>query len=209
MASTQFDPQNLSPRDIYLKMVSVITPRPIAWVSTISNAGVHNLAPFSFFNGVAANPPSVVFSPVNRRDGSKKDTILNIQENGEFVINTVSQQTAQAMNQSAADYDASVSEIKAIGLTPLESTTIKPYRIKEAAVHLECKLIQIVNIGQGPLAANLVIGEILMMHINDQILDQNQNVIPEKLDNIGRMGGSDYATTRDTFQIPRIINPEK
>ena len=207
MSMQSYNPNELSIRDMYLKMVSVITPRPIAWVSTISNEGVHNLAPFSFFNGVAASPASVVFSPVNRRDGSKKDTILNIEANGEFVINTVSQALASAMNQSAADYDTEVSELAAAGLTAIDSIKVKPQRVKEAAVHMECKLLQIVNIGEGPLAANLVIGEILLLHVNEAVLDAEGNVIASELDNIGRIGGSSYSTTRDVFEMPRPPKP--
>ena len=110
-----FDPEQMSVRDIYLHMVRLITPRPIAWVSTCSQAGKHNLAPFSFFNGVGANPPTVVFSPVNRRDGSKKDTLLNVEETGEFVVNIVSYSQAEQMNQTSADYDSEINEFEAVG----------------------------------------------------------------------------------------------
>ena len=199
----EIDPTQETPRDFYFRMVSLITPRPIAWVSTLSNEGVPNLAPYSFFNGISAAPPSVVFSPVNKPDGSKKDTVINIEQNQEFVINVVSRSIAEKMNVTAGDYPFEESEFDAAGLTPLPSQTVKPFRVAESLAHFECELIQIVNVGEGPLAANLVIGKIKHLHINDDVIDENGRVNAEKLDNVGRLGGALYSTTRDRFEIQR------
>lgn len=197
------DPSKLPVRETYRFMISVITPRPIAWVSTVSPRGIPNLAPFSFFNGVAANPPTVVFSPVNRRDGSKKDTVLNIEKTPEFVVNVVSFDQAAPMNACSEEFAYEVSEFEKCGLTPLPSEKVKPPRVKEAKVQIECVLHQIVHIGEGPLAANLVIGRIVLMHVDDSILGADGLPDPRKLDTIGRMGGELYSRTTDLFELPR------
>src|SRR5271154_330187 len=137
-------------RDVYRHMIACITPRPIAWVSTISPGGVPNLAPFSFFNGVGANPPAVVFSPVNRRDGSRKDTVINIEANRQFVVNVVSEPMASRMNHTSAELPYEVNEFEVCGLTPLPSVRIQPPRVKEAPVQMECELFEIVRVGHGP-----------------------------------------------------------
>jgi flavin reductase (DIM6/NTAB) family NADH-FMN oxidoreductase RutF len=197
------DPATTAPRDIYRHMISCITPRPIAWVSTISPRGIHNLAPFSFFNGIGANPPTVLFCPVNRRDGSKKDTLLNVEATGEFVINIVPFSLAVPMNESSDEIPYEVSEFETAKLTPAPSTKIKPPRVKESPIHLECVLHQVVNVGQGALGANIVIGRIVWMDISDAVLGPDQQIDPAKLDTIGRMGGSLYSRTTDRFDLPR------
>jgi len=199
----EINPSDESPRDFYFRMVSLITPRPIAWVSTISNSGHLNLAPYSFFNGVTAAPPSVVFSPVNRPDGSKKDTVLNIEQNGQFVINVVSHAIAEKMNLTSGDFGFEENEFEIAGLTTVDSLKVKPPRVKESAAQFECELIQIVEVGDGPLAANLIIGKILHLHIADEVLDERGRVDSQLLDNVGRLGGAEYSTTRDRFEIAR------
>lgn len=197
------DPAELSLREIYQLMIRAITPRPIAWVSTVSNEGLHNLAPFSFFNGVTANPPTVVFSPVNRRDGSKKDTVINIEQTGEFVVNVVSHSQASAMNQTSADYPAEVNEFEAASIETQPSERIRPLRVAGAPIQMECKLFQIVQVGEGPLAANLIIGRIELFHLDDAVLDREGKLDPALIDAVGRMGGASYTTTRDRFDLPR------
>ncbi len=199
----EINPSDESPREFYFRMVSLITPRPIAWVSTISNSGHLNLAPYSFFNGVTAAPPSVVFSPVNRPDGSKKDTVLNIEQNGQFVINVVSHAIAEKMNLTSGDFGFEENEFEIAGLTTVDSLKVKPPRVKESAAQFECELIQIVEVGDGPLAANLIIGKILHLHIADEVLDERGRVDSQLLDNVGRLGGAEYSTTRDRFEIAR------
>jgi len=188
---------------MYRIMISVITPRPIAWVSTLSPHGIPNLAPFSFFNGVAANPPTVVFSCVNRRDGSKKDTVLNIEQTPEFVVNVVSFDQAGPMNRCSEEFPYEVNEFEKCGLTGLASEKVQPPRVKEAKVHLECVLHQMVHVGTGPLAANLVIGRIVLMHVADCVLGTDGLPDPQKLDAIGRMGGEGYTRTTELFELPR------
>ena len=199
----RIDPATTPLPQMYRYLIGCITPRPIAWVSTLSPRGIPNLAPFSFFNGVAANPPTVVFSPVNRRDGSKKDTVRNIEATPEFVVNVVSFDQAGPMNASSEEFAYEVSEFEKCGLTPLPSELIKPPRVKEARVHMECVLHQIVLVGTGPLAANLVIGRVVLMHVDDAVLDAGGEIDPAKLDTIGRMGGLAYSRTKERFDLPR------
>jgi flavin reductase (DIM6/NTAB) family NADH-FMN oxidoreductase RutF len=199
-----FDPASVSPSDFYRVLIHLITPRPIAWISTVSPAGVVNLAPFSFFNGVAAMPPTVVFSAVNHRDGRKKDTVVNVEANGEFVVNMASFDLRDAVNATAQDLPYDQSELDRAGLTAVSSARVRPPRVAQARAHLECVLHQIVTVGDGPLAANLVIGRVVLAHVADSALDGNGRVDPRALDTIGRMGGDDYARTTDLFSLPRV-----
>ncbi len=198
-----FDPQKISIRDFYRLMVACITPRPIAWVSSISPRGIPNLAPFSFFNGIGANPPAVMFSPLNDRHGRPKHTVINVEATREFVVNMVSDALGERMNATSADFDYEVSEFEKCGLSPSPSVKVKPPRVKEAAVHLECVLHDIVRVGDGPLAANVVIGRIVLMHADESVLDAAGQIDPEKLDTIGRLGGPLYARTRERFAMER------
>jgi flavin reductase (DIM6/NTAB) family NADH-FMN oxidoreductase RutF len=197
------DPENSPAQVVYRHMVACITPRPIAWVSTVSPAGITNLAPFSFFNGVGANPPAVMFSPVNRRDGSRKDTILNVEAIGEFVVNIVSDKLGPLMNGTSAELPYEISEFERCGLTATPSLKVRPPRVKEAAVHMECIVHQIVYVGRGPLSANVVIGRIVLLHADDAVLDADGQIDPQKLDTIGRLGGALYSRTRDRFAMER------
>ena len=196
------NPQEMSASAIYHTMVSSIVPRPIAWVSTISNDGIANLAPFSFFSGVTASPPSIMFSPVNRPGGSSKDTVVNIKDNEQFVINVVPFALAEQMNLTSAEFPAETSEFEAASLTPCESVKVAPPWVKESPIQMECELIQIVEIGQGPLAANLVIGKILLVRVADEVTT-NGRIDSEKLDAVGRMGGKSYSRTVDRFELER------
>ncbi|MCX7667184.1 MAG: flavin reductase family protein, partial [Gemmataceae bacterium] len=162
--------------DVYHLLTGIVTPRPIAWVTTIDPQGVVNLAPFSFFNTFGANPPVVVFSPTLRRDGSKKDTLLNIETSGEFVVNASVASLAEKVNLSSKEIPTGQSEIDLTGLHTTPSQFVKPPRITESPAALECKVLQIVSVGQGPIAANLVIGEVLAIHIDDRVLDENKRV---------------------------------
>lgn len=197
------DPATAAARDVYRLMINLITPRPIAWVSTLSPRGISNLAPFSFFNGVAANPPTLVFSVVNHRDGSKKDTVRNIEAGSDFVVNVVSFPARAEMNATSEELPYEESEFQRCGLTPAPAERVQAPRVKEARACFECVLHQIVPVGQGPLAANLIIGRIVLVHVDDGVLDGQGNVDPEALDTIGRMGGDGYALTRDRFRLPR------
>lgn len=197
------DVTDASPLTIYHHLVGIVTPRPIGWVSSIDEEGRVNLAPFSFFNVFGANPPVVVFSPLLRRDGSRKDTLLNVQATGEFVLNAVVESLADAVNVSSADLPRGESEVEPSGLTLLPSSRVKPPRIAESPAHLECKVMQIIATGEGGLAGNLVIGEVVAIHIDDRILDAEGRVDPSRLKSIGRLNGDWYSRTTDLFELKR------
>ena len=182
-------------------MIRAITPRPIAWVSTVSDNGVTNLAPFSYFNGICSHPAALMFSAVNKPDGSLKDTIRNINANGQFVVNIVPFEIANQMAITAQDFEFEVSEFSEADVTAIESERVAPPRVKESPIHFECELHQLVQVGEGPLAANVVIGKILLMHIHDDVLNDQGKIDPAKVDAIGRMGGRDYTRTTDRFSI--------
>jgi len=199
----RLDFSSLAPREAYGWMISTILPRPIAWVSTISAAGKTNLAPFSFFQGVTANPPTLMFVPVNNRQGGKKDTVRNIEEVPEFVVNLVPNRLAEQMNATSASVPYGESEFEKFGVTSTPSDLVRPPRVAAAPVAFECRLHQIVNIGEGPLAANVIFGRILLVHVSDDILGANGKPDAAKLDLIGRLGGEDFTRTRDTFSLER------
>ena len=144
-------------------------------------AGRVNLAPFSFFNAFGANPPIVVFSPTLRRDGSKKDTLLNLEAVGEFVVNAAVEELAEKLNATSAELPRGQSEAEYAGLTLVPSTKVQPPRVAESPVHLECRVRQIMPMGDGPIAANLVIGEVVLIHIDERVLDATGQVDPRKL----------------------------
>lgn len=199
----KLDPATVDPVQAYRLLTAAVTPRPIGWVSTVSPRGVPNLAPYSFFNAVGANPPAVIFSPTNRRDGSKKDSLLNSQATGEFVVNIVSHPVVELMNATSRELPYEVSEFEAAGLTPIASERVRPPRVAEAKVHLECEVLQIVPVGSGPLAGNLVIGKVVLMHVADDVLDASGLIDPARLDTVGRMGAAWYSRTRDRFELHR------
>ena len=189
--------------DVYHLLVGLVTPRPIAWVTTIDPDGRVNLAPFSFFNAFGANPPVVVFSPTLRRDGGKKDTLRNVEATGEFVLNAAVEPLAEKMNLSSKELPYGQSEVDLTGLRLLPSVKVKPPRIAETPVTMECRLLQIVLLGKGPIAGNLVIGEILVMHIDEAVLDGKGRIDPRKLQTIARLGGDYYCRTSDLFEMKR------
>lgn len=195
-------------RDNFKTLVSAVLPRPIAFVSTMSKDGIPNLAPFSFFNAVGSNPPAVVFSPCTKADGTDKDTIVNLRDVREFVVNVVPFDIRNAMNQASFAYAPEINEFEAAGFTPIESRLVKPLRIAESPVHLECKLLQIVPVGHGPLSANLCVGEVLCFHIASEYLLADGTVDVTKIDLVGRLGGEDYTTIRDRFSLPKPAAPK-
>ncbi|MBN2163434.1 MAG: flavin reductase family protein [Pontiellaceae bacterium] len=197
-----FDTPELADR-VYPILASLVTPRPIALVSTIDSEGRVNAAPFSFFNLFGAKPPICAFAPGNRDDGTPKDTALNIQANSEFVINLVDEALAEGMNRCAASLPFGESELKCAGLTTTASTTIKPPCIAEAPVSLECKTWDILEIGHN----RMVIGLIQRVHLRDELYDaEKQRVLSEKIMMVGRMASPHwYCRTRDRFEL---IRPE-
>ncbi len=199
----QLDFAQIPPREAYQWMISMIVPRPIAWVSSVSPVGVVNLAPFSFFNGVTSRPPTLMFVPVTKIDGTPKDTLSNIEATGEFVVNLVSEQQATAMNATAAALPPDESEMDRFAIESAASTRVVPPRVARAPISFECELTQIVKLGDEPGIANVVFGRILCAHVDDGVLDAQQRIDPTKLDLIGRMGGEGYCTTRDQFTVAR------
>jgi flavin reductase (DIM6/NTAB) family NADH-FMN oxidoreductase RutF len=188
---------------VYRALVGVVTPRPIAWVTTIDGDGRVNLAPFSFFNAFGANPPVVVFSPTLRRDGTRKDTLKNLNAVGEFVVNAAVEELAEKMNATSKELPPGQNEADFAGLTLEKSTKVRPPRVSESPVHLECRVCQIMSIGDGPIAANLVIGEVLLIHVADSVLDASGAVDPRKLRTIARLGGDYYCRSTELFEMVR------
>jgi flavin reductase (DIM6/NTAB) family NADH-FMN oxidoreductase RutF len=197
------DFSQLKPRDTYAWMISTIMPRPIAWVSTISVEGKTNLAPFSFFQGVTSNPPTLMFVPVNKRDGTKKDTVRNIEQLPEFVVNLVPFSLAEQMNATSALLPYGESEFEAFGIASTPSQRVRPPRVAAAPVAFECTLDRFVHIGEGPLAANVVFGRIRLAHVADDVLNADGEPDPAKLDLIGRMGGETFSRTTERFDLKR------
>lgn len=195
------DPKELRPIDLYKILTGAIVPRPIAFVSTVNNKGQTNAAPFSFFNGVCSNPPTLSISIARNPDGSKKDTLINIEETGQFVVNTCSESFVQEMVQCSADYPYGTSEIEQTGLTILPSVIVKAPRIKEAKVHFECKLYDKLEVGDGsPGSATLIVGEVVLAHVADEVYD-NGKIIFEKLDSVSRLSGIKYGRVNETYEV--------
>jgi flavin reductase (DIM6/NTAB) family NADH-FMN oxidoreductase RutF len=188
---------------VYRTLIEVVTPRPIAWVSTIDSQGRVNLAPFSFFNAVGGNPPVVVFSAGLRRDGSRKDTLRNVEATGQFVVNAAVADLAPQVNLSSKELPFGESEVDLAGLTLAPSRKVKPPGIAESPVHLECQLRQVVPLGDGPGAGVLVIGEVVLIDVADALLDEKGRVDPRRLRTIARLGGDWYCHTSDLFEMKR------
>lgn len=204
----QLDPQELSVRELYGWMVQLITPRPIAWVSTHSKDGISNLAPYSFFNGVGANPPLVMFCPANNRAGEAKDTLRNVKQNGEFVVNMVTETMAEQMNQTAAEYGSDVDEFGAAGVSKAPSAKVQVPRVQNCKATMECRVHQILEFGEGPGGANLVIGRIVWLHVAEELFNGKDQFLGEEFDTIGRMGGNFYSRTCDRFILQRPSSPD-
>ena len=195
------NPATISSSEGYKILIGSIVPRPIAFVSTTSPEGVHNLAPFSFFNGVCSEPLVVAFSPGIRNP--PKDTYRNIQATGEFVINIVNEAIAQQMNLCAGEYPYGVDEFQVSQLTAAPCKIVKAPRVLESPVSMECKLMRIIEVSPKPGGAHLILGEVVQFHIDDAIIDARHRIDPGKLNAIGRLGGPTYCTTRDRFNMIR------
>lgn len=189
--------------EIYKLMTGLIVPRPVALVSTVDKDGVANVAPFSFFCGVGSNPPTVLFCPSLRSSGDqRKDSLRNVEQTGEFVINIVSDAIAAAANATAAEVGPEVDEFQIAGLTPLASEVVRAPRVAESPAQFECKLLQIVFTGQAPGAGVVVLGEIVRFHVQAD-LEANFRIDPVKLDAVGRMAGNTWVHTRGLFDLTR------
>ena len=197
------DPSRESQTDIYKLMIGSIVPRPIALVSSVDAKGVRNLAPFSYFTACSSNPPVVVFCPILRpTPPTAKDTLRNILEIREFVVNIVSEEFAEKMNATSAQVPPEVDEFELSGLTPIPSDLIKPARVAESHVHMECRLLQVVHVSDQPGGGSLVLGEVLRFHVREDLME-NFRIDPDKLRAVGRMAGSTYVRTTDRFDLTR------
>jgi flavin reductase (DIM6/NTAB) family NADH-FMN oxidoreductase RutF len=204
------NPKETALPQLHQYLLGSVGPRPICFASTIDAQGRPNLAPFSFFNVVSANPPVLVFAPNNSgRDGSPKHTYLNAKEVPEVVVNVVTYSMVQQMNVAAAPWDKGISEFEKAGFTPIASDLIKPLRVKESPVQMECRVIEIKEFGTGGGAGNLVMAEVLKIHINKEFIGADGKIDQTKIDLVGRMGGSWYCrTTPDAlFQLAQPMQP--
>ena len=200
------DPKELNTKELHGYLMGSVGPRPIALASTVDEMGRPNLSPFSFFNVFSANPPIAIFSPARRsRDNGIKHTLENASETKEVVINLVSYNIVQQMSLSSSEFSKGVNEFTKSGFTPIPSDLVKPFRVKESAVQLECTIKDIVSMGDEGGAGNLVICEIVKMHISEQVLDANKQIDPHKIDLVGRMGGNWYcrASGDSIFKIEK------
>lgn len=196
------DPKEEDDVSIYKLMIGLVVPRPIGWIGSRSERGVNNLAPFSFFNAVAASPPTVIFSTI-RPAGHRKDTLRNIAETGVFTVNVVSEEVVAPMNLSAGGYASEVDEFEVAGLEVAEASLVDAPMVSAAKANFECRLRDILPIGaDGPMAASIVVGEVVRFHIDNEILDSGR-IDQQALRAVGRMGGPVYTRTRDTFSLER------
>lgn len=203
-----FYPKDLSTVEVQNLLQGAVTPRPIAFASTMDKAGNVNLSPFSFFNMFSANPPILIFSPSRRvRDNSTKHTLENVLEVPEVVIHIVGFDRVEQMSLASTEYPKGVNEFEKAGLTPVKSDLVSPPRVKEAAVALECKVNEVKALGTDGGAGNLVICEVIAMHISESILDEKGVIDPYKLSPVARLGGSWYSriTPDSLFQIPKPL----
>ncbi len=197
-------PDQVPYRDFYRILLTAVGPRPIAWVSTL-NQGRLNLAPFSFFNALSAKPPLLGFCPSLRQvegQSASKDTLRNIRETGEFVVNVVTFAVAEAMNLTSGEYDPSVDEFALARLTTRPSQVVRPPQVAESPVSFECKLDRIIDFGIEPPSSSLVIGEIVCVHLEESVVKEGR-LDPDSLDLIGRMGGTQYSRTTQRFDMKR------
>ncbi|GGI55923.1 flavin reductase [Winogradskyella haliclonae] len=203
-----YQPNELSTAKLHSYLLSAVAPRPIAFASTIDANGNPNLSPFSFFNVFSANPPILIFSPARRvRDNTTKHTLENTEVVNEVVINVVNYTIVQQMSLSSTEYPEDVNEFEKAGLTMLESDLVKPFRVAESPIQMECKVNEIIKLGNKGGAGNLIICEVLKIHLSKDVLEDNGSVNQEKLDLVARAGGSYYSRAKDGFfEIPKPLS---
>ena len=202
------DPHELSASEFYRYMVAAVVPRPIAFASTVDQAGRVNLSPYSFFNAFSASPPVLVFAPVNRmRDNTSKHTLDNVLAHGEVVINIVNYAVVEQMSLTSTEYEQGVNEFVKAGLTEIPSVQVKPPRVAECPVAFECRVQQVVPLGSGGGAGHLVICEVLLAHVQETVLSEQGRIDPQLLDAVGRMGGNHYcrASGDALFEVTRPV----
>ena len=202
------DPSTLDVPSRYKLLIGLVVPRPIAFVSTVSPHGIHNLAPFSFFNGVGSNPLTVLFCPANDAEGNEKDTLRNAKPaseggTGQFVVNAATEAYIRQVAAAAEPLPEGESEFDLTGLTPTMSTRVKPPRVEQSPYALECETFQVVRTNPGaPAGGNIVIGRVVHIHVEDWLVNERFHVDQHDLHAVGRMGGLNYCFTRDRFELP-------
>lgn len=207
----EIDPGTLSPADRYKLLIGCIVPRPIAVVATRSTDGRINLAPFSFFCGVGSNPMTLLFCPANKPDGSEKDTLRNCKAvndggTGEFVVNVAPEAIIRQVVAAAEPLEFGASEFDLTGLTPASSRVVKAPRLRESPVSFECRTLQVIRTNPGaPAGGNVVLGEVVHVHVRDDLINDRLHTDPGLLNAVGRMGGLAYCLTRDRFELPMGI----
>ena len=204
MSYVTIDPKETPLPQLHQYLLGSIGPRPICFASTIDEEGRPNLAPFSFFNVFSGNPPVIIFAPNNSgRDGSPKHTYLNAKQVPEVVVNVVNLEIVEKMNVAAAPWDRGISEFEKAGFTPLKSELVKPFRVAESPVQIECKVLEVKELGTGGGAGNLVIAQVVKIHIHAELIDADGRIDQQKIGLVGRMGGSWYCKTspENMFQL--------
>ena len=205
---SSFDPAALEGRDLHGKLLGGIAPRPIAFASTVDKTGMPNLAPFSYFNVFSANPPILIFSPARRmRGNTTKHTLENVLDVPEVVINLVDFALVHACSLASGDFPAGVSEFEKAGVTPLPSDTVRPFRVAESPVQLECEVLRVDSLGDEGGAGQLVVCRITRMHFRNDVLNEAGQPVPELLDLVGRCGGNSYvrASGEALFEVPKPL----
>lgn len=194
--------KDIDPNDIYKLLIGSVMPRPIAWVGSLDDKGVANLAPYSFFTVASINPPVIAIAMSNKDEGVKKDSLVNIQNSQCFSVSMVSHQNVEAMSATAGLFDPDVNEFEVAGLTEIPCTKVNSVRCEEAKVSFECTLLEVKSFGDHVGAGNLVLANVVAIHVDDEVID-GFKIDSEKVDLVGRLSGSNYTTTRDTFELER------
>ncbi len=204
----RIDPKQVKTPVLHSYLLGAVAPRPIAFASTVDADGNPNLAPFSFFNVFSANPPIAIFSPaLSGRTGLTKHTYDNVKEVPEVVINVVNYDMVQQTSLASTEYEKGVNEFEKAGFTPLKSELVKPFRVKESPAQLECKVKQVIELGTQGGAGNLIICEVVLMHVSEHVLDANNQIDPKKIDLVARLGGNWYSRTNGPalFEVTKPI----
>lgn len=195
------DPADLSPAERHKLTIGTIVPRPIAWTTSVDAAGRANLAPFSYFMGCHSYVPAVAVSIGSRADGTPKDTRANIAATGEFVVNLVTDELLERMNVTAAAFPTGVSEIEVAGLATLPSVRVRPPRVAASPIHLECRVLHALDLGEAPRTSTLFVGQVVMWHIDERLLLDDLKVDQAAIHAVARMGGPNYVRARDPFPL--------
>lgn len=203
-----FEPKDLNTKKLHGYLLSAVAPRPIAFASTLNGKGLPNLSPFSFFNVFSANPPILIFSPARRvKDNTTKHTLNNVEVTKEVVINVVNYDMVHQASLSSSEYPEDVNEFEKAGFTMLDSHNVRPFRVGESPIQFECKVNKIIKLGKKGGAGNLIICEVVKIHISKEILNKDKSINQEKLDLVARAGGNYYSRAKDGFfEIPKPLS---